>query len=192
MRTLIVAAAAVLLAMPAIADHHDSHQGHIGTAAVAHHHGHQGHIATSAVAEHHGDHGGHLAHLEHLIARQSAHDVATTLDRLAAALTDAGITVFARIDHAAGAAGVGEALAPTELLIFGNPRLGTPLMQSEPAIGLDLPLKALAWENADGQVWLAYTDPSALAARYGIADRAEVFERMAGALARLTSAATGE
>ena len=177
MRSLIFASAAVLLAMPAVADHHD---------------GHQGHIATSEVAEHRGSQEGHLADLEHLIGRQSAHDVPTTLNRLEAALAEAGITVFARIDHAAGAAGIGETLAPTALLIFGNPRLGTPLMQSEPTIGLDLPLKALAWEDADGQVWLAYTDPAALAARYGIADRAEVFERMAGALARLTSAATGE
>ena len=149
-------------------------------------------IAAPAVAEHHGGDPAPLAHLDHLIVRQSAHDVAATLDRLETALTEAGITVFARIDHAAGAAAIDEALAPTELLIFGNPRLGTPLMQSEPAIGLDLPLKALAWQDADGQVWLAYTDPAALAARYGIADRAEVFERMAGALARLTGVATTE
>jgi uncharacterized protein (DUF302 family) len=119
---------------------------------------------------------------EHMIARQSPHDVATTIDRLESALTEAGITVFGRIDHGANAAGAGLELPPTTLLIFGNPRLGTPLMQSERTIGLDLPLKALAWQDADGQVWLGYADPAALADRYAIEARQEVIQRMTGAL----------
>jgi uncharacterized protein (DUF302 family) len=129
---------------------------------------------------------------DHLINRQSQHDVATTIDRLQAALEEAGITVFGRVDHAANADGVDMELPPTTLLIFGNPRLGTPLMESNRSIGLDLPLKALAWEDDQGRVWLTYTDPSALAERYGIEDRQEVVRRMTGALENFTTQAAAE
>ncbi len=97
--------------------------------------------------------------------------VREALDRLETALRARGVTIFARIDHAAGAASVGMDLRPTELLIFGNPKAGTPLMQANQAIGLDLPLKILAWEDEAAKVWLSYNDPHWLARRYGL-DRA--------------------
>jgi uncharacterized protein (DUF302 family) len=91
-----------------------------------------------------------------------------TMDRLEAELKANGVTVFARIDHAAGAASVGLPLRPTALLIFGNAKAGTPLMQANQAIGIDLPLKALVYQDAAGKVWLAYSDPNWLAGRHGL------------------------
>ena len=91
-----------------------------------------------------------------------------TMDRLEAAVKAKGLTVFARIDHAAGAAAAGLSLRPTELLIFGNARGGTPLMQADQAVGIDLPLKALVYEDAGGKVWLAYNNPAWLAQRHGL------------------------
>ena len=125
-----------------------------------------------------------------LIVKQSDFDVTKTLDRLGNALERKGIKVFARIDHAKGAQSVGMALPPTAVIIFGSPKIGTPLMTSNPAIGLDLPLKAAAWQAADGTVKLAYTDPAWLAKRFGIADREKVFKNMAGALGKFTDMAT--
>jgi uncharacterized protein (DUF302 family) len=93
---------------------------------------------------------------------KSAHGVKDTIDRLAAHVTAKGMKVFARIDHAQGAGEAGLALRPTELLIFGNAKGGTPLMQARQTIGIDLPLKALAFEDADGTVWLCYNDPPGL------------------------------
>ena len=90
-----------------------------------------------------------------------------TMDRLAAEVKAKGLTVFARIDHAAGAAEVGMQLRPTELLIFGNARGGTPLMQANQLAGIDLPLKALVYQDAAGKVWLSYNAPAWLAARHG-------------------------
>lgn len=121
----------------------------------------------------------------------SKHSVKETLDRLSAILTKKGIRVMARVDHAAGAKAAGLKLPPTELLIFGNPKLGTPLMQTNRMIGLDLPMKALAWQDADGKVKLSYTLPAALQTRHGIADKGPIFEKMTKALAGLTAAATG-
>ena len=89
-----------------------------------------------------------------------------TTDRLAAAVTSRGITILARIDHAAAAARVGLALRPTEVMIFGNPRAGTPLMQAVQTIGTDLPLKALVWQDEGGLTWLAYDDPTWVAGRH--------------------------
>ena len=129
------------------------------------------------------------AQADALVVKASPHDVATTLDRLTKVLESKGITVFARIDHAAGAAKVEAELRPTSVLIFGNPKLGTPLMQSNQLIGLDLPLKALAWQDGDGKVWLAYTNAGELKARYAINDRDKLFQTMAGALDGLTNAA---
>ncbi len=123
------------------------------------------------------------------VRKTSPHAVAVTIDRLAKAVEAAGAKVFARIDHAAGAASIDVAMRPSTVLLFGNPRLGTPLMQSAPQIAIDLPLRALAYEDEAGQVWLAYLKPSVLKDRYGIADRDAVFERMGGALDRLTNAA---
>src|SRR5271170_3320447 len=101
-----------------------------------------------------------------LVSVASKYSVKDTLDRLEANLKAKDITVFARIDHAAGAASVAMPLRPTELLIFGNPKAGTPLMQSSQTIGIDLPLKILAWQDAAGQVWLTYNDPGWLARRH--------------------------
>lgn len=101
-----------------------------------------------------------------------------------------GIALVARVDHAAAAAKADMKLRPTQALIFSNPKLGTPLMQSNPRIGLDLPLKVLAWEDAAGKVWVGYTRPSDLAARHAIADRAAVVQKMGEILDQLTTRAT--
>src|SRR5579863_7559758 len=106
-----------------------------------------------------------------LITIASKFSVRETIDRLAAAATSAGLHVFARIDHAAGAAQVGMELRPTELLLFGNPRGGTPLMQDRQTAGIDLPVKALVWEDEEGKVWLTYNEASWLAARHELGDR---------------------
>lgn len=103
-----------------------------------------------------------------LITIPSSNTVKATLDRLESEVKARGIAVFARIDHAAGAVQAGLALRPTELLIFGNATAGTPLMQTAQTIGIDLPLKALAWEDASGRVWLSYNDPGWLAQRHGL------------------------
>jgi len=112
-----------------------------------------------------------------------------TMDRLENAVKAKGLTVFARIDHAAGAEAVGMALGPTELLIFGNAKGGTPLMRQNQAIGIDLPLKALVYQDAAGKVWLAYNDPHWLAARHGV-DAAANVDALTAALGALSAAAT--
>ena len=104
-----------------------------------------------------------------LISVKSPYPVGQTLDRLEAGTQQHGLKIFARIDHAAGATSIGKTLRPTELLIFGNPQGGTPLMECAQSAGIDLPLKALAYEDEGGQVWLAYNDPAFLARRHGIA-----------------------
>jgi uncharacterized protein (DUF302 family) len=103
-----------------------------------------------------------------LICLKSSFPVKETIDRLTHAVESRGLTVFCRIDHAAGAVEAGLKLRPTQVLIFGNAKGGTPLMQASQAIGIDLPLKALAWEDAAGQTWLLYNDPVWLTARHGI------------------------
>ena len=114
-----------------------------------------------------------------------------TMDRLAAAETTRGISIMARIDHAAAAAAVGMALGPTEVLIFGNPRAGTPLMQAVQTIGIDLPLKALVWQDESGSTWLAYNDPQWLARRHGVdAGLHRTLHAMADALAAMAREAT--
>ena len=102
-----------------------------------------------------------------------------------------GLTVFARIDHAAGAAEVGLSLRPTELLVFGNAKGGTPLMQAAQTIGIDLPLKALVWQDASGGTWLSYNDPSWLAKRHALGSEVEAtVSAMAAALGAVAKAAT--
>ena len=128
-----------------------------------------------------------------VIVVASANDVKTTMDKLEKVLTSKGITIFARIDHAAGAKSIGQTLRPMELLVFGNPKLGTPLMQSNPTIGLDLPQKFLVWEDAAGDVFVSYNAPDYLAQRHDIGDQDEVFGRITGALnAFATAAASAE
>ncbi|MGB5748144.1 MAG: DUF302 domain-containing protein, partial [Desulfobacterales bacterium] len=101
-----------------------------------------------------------------LISVKSSHDVKATADRLENVLKQKGMNVFIRINHAAGAAKVGKALRPTELIIFGNPKVGTPLMQCSQSVAIDLPQKALIWQDDKGQAWLTYNDPNYLAQRH--------------------------
>ena len=105
-----------------------------------------------------------------------------TMDRLEAAAKAKGMTVFARIDHAAGAAAAGLSLRPTAVLIFGNAKAGTPLMQSVQTIGIDLPLKALVWQDMSGDTWLSYNDPAWLAQRHGLAGTETVVGMITAAL----------
>jgi len=102
-----------------------------------------------------------------MTAVKSPHSVKDTVDRLETAAKARNLVVFLRVDHAAGAQKVGRTLRPTELLVFGNPQGGTPLMECAQSAGIDLPLKALAWQDEAGQVWLGYNDPQYLAARHG-------------------------
>ena len=126
-----------------------------------------------------------------LVTVASKYPVRETLDRLEADLKAKNITVFARIDHAAGAASVAMPLRPTELLIFGNPKAGTPLMQSNQTIGIDLPLKILAWQDADGKVWLTYNDPRWLAGRHRLGSGTDAgVSALATLLAKLAKAAS--
>ncbi len=109
-----------------------------------------------------------------LTAVKSPHPVKETVDRLEAAAKARNLVIFARIDHAAGAQQVGRTLRPTELLIFGSPQGGTPFMECAQSVGIDLPLKALAWEDGKGQVWLGYNEPQFIAARHGVTQCAVV------------------
>src|SRR5215469_1805548 len=129
---------------------------------------------------------------EGLITIPSRYGPVETMNRLEAEVKGKGLTEFAHIDHAAGATAAGLGLNPTDLLIFGNAKGGTSLMQAVQTIGIDLPLKALAWEDASGKVWLSYNDVAWLADRHGIAEQtATVTQNLAGALAALTSHAVG-
>lgn len=123
-----------------------------------------------------------------LIAVKSPHQVGDTLDRLEMLVTEKGMTVFARIDHAAGAAKVEKALRPTQLLIFGNPKGGTPFMVCAQTVAIDLPLKMLAWQDEGGQVWLAYNDPVFLAKRHD-AQNCPVVHKIAEVLAEFAALA---
>ena len=126
-----------------------------------------------------------------LTTTRSNHGPKETMDRLEAEVRSKGMTIFARIDHAAGAIGAGLSLQPNELLVFGNARAGTPLMQSAQTIGIDLPLKALVWQDADGDTWLSYNDPGWLAERHGLGHKVEAaVNKMTVALAGIAKAAT--
>lgn len=123
---------------------------------------------------------------------ESRFTVAETMDRLVETVTRLGLNVFARIDHAAGARDVGMTLRPTELLIFGNPKGGTPLMQDRQIAGIDLPVKALAWEDEAGKVWLSYNAAEWIAARHhlGAASKSAV-QAIAGGMSKAIGLATG-
>jgi uncharacterized protein (DUF302 family) len=128
--------------------------------------------------------------VEGLTTVRSSHGPTDTMDRLEAAVKAKGLTVFARIDHAAGAAEVGLPLRPTEVLIFGNARGGTPLMQAAQTIGIDLPLKALVWQDASGVTWLSYNDPAWLAKRHALGrDMDATVSALAAALEAFANAA---
>jgi len=126
---------------------------------------------------------------DELIVKASKYSVKETVDRLTAALKDKGITPVARVDHAAAAKGVGLELKPTEVLLFGNPKLGTPLMQANRHVALDLPMKVLVWEDDGGKVWIGYTPSETLKTRYKIEGRDDMLKTMAGALEAFASAA---
>ena len=125
-----------------------------------------------------------------MIAIKSAHSVKDTITKFETVAKERGLHIFARIDHAAGAQKIGKTLRPTELLIFGNPQGGTPLMECAQTAGIDLPLKALAWQDASGQVWLGYNDPQFLAARHGAKDCGPVAAGLRNALDGLAGVAT--
>jgi uncharacterized protein (DUF302 family) len=126
-----------------------------------------------------------------LVAVKSPYGVAETMTRFEDLAKQGNLVVFARIDHAAGAAKVGKTLRPAEVLVFGNPQGGTPFMECAQSVGIDLPLKALVWQDAAGQVWLGYNDPAWLAQRHGVAQCA-VAPNIAKALSKLAGAATAK
>lgn len=125
-----------------------------------------------------------------LIRIKSAHSVKNTADRLEDIVNDKGMRVFLRINHAENARKVGQDLQPTELLIFGNPKVGAPLMQCSQTAAIDLPQKALIWEDETGQVWLTYNDPQFLAMRHEIDGCKAVLDKVQTALKNFAQAAT--
>ena len=125
-----------------------------------------------------------------VISIKSNHSVTKTADRLVNILETKGMKIFNRIDHSAGARGVGISLRPTQLVVFGNPKVGAPLMQCSQRMGIDLPQKALIWEDENGGVWLTYNDPDALAARHQISGCDEVLTKVRTALDNFATAAT--
>lgn len=125
-----------------------------------------------------------------LVTVKSNHDVKTTADRLESLLKEKNMTVFIRIDHAAGAQKVEKELRPTELVVFGNPKVGTPLMQCAQSTAIDLPQKALIWEDEHGAVWLSYNDPAYLVERHEISGCEPVVEKITAALANFAALAT--
>lgn len=127
---------------------------------------------------------------EGLVKEASAHEVATTVDRLEAVLLKKGMTVFARIDHSAGAKKVGRSLPATEVLVFGNPKIGSVLMACSRTIGIDLPQKAPVWADADGKTWLAYNEPKHLAAQHQAGGYGGINAKVTQALANFAKAAT--
>ncbi len=124
-----------------------------------------------------------------LVTLPSTHGVTGTIERLKSLLAQKGIEVFAHIDHAAGATRVGLSLRPTQVLIFGNPRAGTPLMQARQTVGLDLPLRVLVWEDGEGKVWLTYRPVKELARQHHISDRDEAVQALDNGLGTLARAA---
>ena len=125
-----------------------------------------------------------------LVSIKSNHSVKETADRLENILKTKGMKVFNRIDHSAGAKGVGVALRPTELLIFGNPKVGAPLMQCSQSVAIDLPQKAVIWEDGKGNVWLSYNNPDYLADRHAIKGCQQVLGKVRNALNNFATAAT--
>ena len=129
---------------------------------------------------------------EGLITLRSNYGPKETMDRLEAEVKAKALTVFAHVDHAEGAAAVGLPLRPTDLLIFGNARGGTPMMQSVQTMGIDLPLKILVWQDETGNTWLSYNDPSWLAKRHGTGrDTEPTIAALSGALKALAKGAAG-
>jgi len=125
-----------------------------------------------------------------MVTTQSNYSVAMTADKLVSTLKSKGMTVMNRINHTEGASKAGLELRPTEVVIFGNPKVGTPLMQCAQSVAIDLPQKALIWEDSEGTVWLGYNDPEYLKQRHNIEGCDEVIAKIAGALGNFATAAT--
>jgi uncharacterized protein (DUF302 family) len=123
-----------------------------------------------------------------IVQLKSTHSVTVTIDRLEDILLKKGMTIFKRVNHTAGAEKAGLQLRPTELLIFGNPKVGTPLMLCSQTAALDLPQKALAYEDVNGQVWLAYNDPVYMARRHNTKDCDAAVQKVSHALAKFANA----
>lgn len=121
-----------------------------------------------------------------VVSQPSKYSVSETLDRVEAALRAKGVKIFARIDHRAEAVSAGLDMPPTQLLLFGNPKGGTPVMLAAPTAAIDLPLKALAWQDSDGKVWLSYNDPEYLKRRFAVSD--EVIKPLAASVALVVGA----
>ncbi|MCP1676412.1 uncharacterized protein (DUF302 family) [Natronocella acetinitrilica] len=126
-----------------------------------------------------------------LTAVESEHDLDTTVERLLSALDEAGMNVFGEVDHAAGAERAGMTLDPTYLVMFGNPEVGTRLMECGRSVAIDLPMKALIWEE-DGTVYIGYNDAEYLADRHGLVGCDQVLEQVSGALNRFATHAAGQ
>ncbi|MDX8404062.1 MAG: DUF302 domain-containing protein [Mariprofundaceae bacterium] len=127
---------------------------------------------------------------ESLINIKSSHDVKTTANRFENILKVKGMTLFIRINHAKGAGKIGESLRPTELIIFGNPKVGTPLMQCSQSIAIDLPQKALIWEDQTGDVWFSYNNPKYLVKRHAVKGCEKTINKIEHALANFAKSAT--
>lgn len=137
--------------------------------------------------------GGYTVAVDGLLSVESHFDPQQTLERLEGEVKAKGLTVFARMDHAAGAASVGMALRPTTVLVFGNPKGGTPLMQASQLVGIELPLRVLVWQDAAGKTWLSYVDPANLAKRYELPpETATVVGNLAATLKAVTAKAAGD
>jgi uncharacterized protein (DUF302 family) len=135
--------------------------------------------------------GAHAMAAEGLITVPSSYGPQETMAKLEAEVKAKGLTVFARVDHAAGAVAAGLTLLPTDLLIFGNAKGGTPLMQAAQTAGIDLPLKVLVWQDASGKTFVSYNDPAWIAKRHGLGGGVEAtVKALSGALAAITAAAT--
>lgn len=126
-----------------------------------------------------------------MISKKSKFSVKVTLDRLENVVKKKGFKIATRWSHDKGAKGAGIVLRPTELLIFGNPKVGSHFFTSNQTAGIDLPMKALAWKDKNGQVWLTYNDPTYIANRHGIDNRTKIKNKMTGALNKFTNIATG-
>ena len=131
------------------------------------------------------------SHIEGLTIIASNFGPKDTMDRLETEIRAKGMEVFARVDHAAGAANVELNLRPTELIIFGNARGGTPLMQSAQTIGIDLPLKALVWEDAAGKTWISYNEPKWIVQRHDVTNAQAIVTKLADLLSAISTAAAG-
>jgi uncharacterized protein (DUF302 family) len=130
--------------------------------------------------------------IQGLTTIQSSFDPKATMDRLEARIQARGLSVFARIDHAAGAAEAGLTLAPTYLIIFGNARGGTPLMQSVQTVGIDLPLKLLVWQDAANNTWVSYNEPSWIAQRHAVVDLESTVDKLGNLLSTIAREVAGD